>query len=163
MVVIKRNQSFPSLWNGSISISQNLRVESESAHDGDPNSVPQQPKWEDISIPLPLHCLFFQYSCMIFGISLVPSWLHALQLWYAAETWEPDHRSEKWYTLVDLWYKYIFRKSGTIWKTVKQKLRGFYDDRRNSMVKIMMPWSKLVTWHPRVLCFRKLASLQVWA
>ena len=66
MVVIKRNQSFPSLWNGSISISQNLRVESESAHDGDPNSNRQQPKWEDISIPLPLHCLFFQYSCMIF-------------------------------------------------------------------------------------------------
>ena len=39
------------------------RVEPDSAHDGDQSRRAWHPKWWDISIPLPLDCLFFQYSC----------------------------------------------------------------------------------------------------
>ena len=40
------------------------RVEPDSAHDGDKSRRPCHPKSGDISIPLPLHCLFFQYRCI---------------------------------------------------------------------------------------------------
>ena len=51
-------------------VSPNLGVEPESAHDGDQSRRACNPKWGDYFIPLPLHCLFFQYSCMIFGHQL---------------------------------------------------------------------------------------------
>ena len=77
MVVIKRNQCFWARWHASVLVSPNLGVEPESAHDGDQSRRPWHPKWGDISIPLPLDCLFFQYSCISRWLSRdlkLPSW-----------------------------------------------------------------------------------------
>ena len=64
MVVIKRNQCFWARWNASVLVSPNLGVEPESAHDGDQSRRACHLQWGDIFIPLPLHCLFFQYNCI---------------------------------------------------------------------------------------------------
>ena len=77
MVVIKRNQFFWARWDPSVLVSPNLGVEPESAHDGDQSRRPCHLQWGDIFIPLPLHCLIFQYSCISLtdlpGCKL-PSW-----------------------------------------------------------------------------------------
>ena len=67
MVIIKRNQSVPSLWNVPILISSNLGVEPEFAHDGDHNSVAVRPKWGGNLISLAMNCIFRQFSCVILG------------------------------------------------------------------------------------------------
>ena len=94
MVVIKRNQCLPGLWNGSILISSNLRVEPELRTTV---ILTQSPTGRNREIFL-FRCLYIAYFFNIVAlrspISRDLSHLHALQLWYAAETWEPDHRSE---------------------------------------------------------------------
>ena len=77
MVVMKRIQSLPSLWNSSILISSNLGAEPAFAHDGDPNSVAARPKWAGNLISLAINCLLRQYSCTVLahklGSKLTPS------------------------------------------------------------------------------------------
>ena len=52
MAVIKRNRCLRGPSSAAILSSRNLRGESESARDSDPNSVAKRPKWGDILISL---------------------------------------------------------------------------------------------------------------
>ena len=85
MVVIKRNQCLRARWNASILISPNLGIEPESAHDGDQSRRACHLQWGDIFIPLPLHCLFFQYSWTVLdhnlGSKLTPSTASMICRW----------------------------------------------------------------------------------
>ena len=70
------------------------RVEPESAHDGDQSRRPCNPKCGDSYISLLPDSLFRHYNRMILRRRGKTGGTIRSHLIYAAETWEPDHRSE---------------------------------------------------------------------